>query len=262
MKLPHKNIGIATLLTCITGILFVLLSLFIAPFVHAQAMSSGSYQIQSDSINFGGGLSSSTSYTTEDTGGEIATGYASSTSFNLHAGYQQMDGEVFISASSAGDVTMSPALGGITGGISNGSTSFTVTTDNSAGYTVTITSDSSPALQSGIDSFADYVPVGSDPDFSFSNAATDSTFAFTPEGTDISTRFKDNGSACNVGTSDAGSSCWDGLSTSPKTIVSRATSNMPSGSLTTIRFRAASGSSHILKNGTYTATTTLTILPQ
>jgi hypothetical protein len=225
----------------------------------ADTMSSTNYRIQSDSANFGGGRSVSSSYKLQDTAGEIATGPSSSANFNLRAGYQQMQA-TYLAVTGASNVTMSPALGGITGGTSNGSTSFTVTTDDPAGYIGTIQASSSPALQSANGSFADYVPAGAAPDFAFTNAATASSFAFSPQGADIATRFKDNGSACNTGSGDTAGACWDGLSTSPATLIARTSANQPTGTLTTLKFRAASGSSHIQPDGTYVATTTVTIL--
>ncbi len=229
-------------------------------YVHGDTMASPSYKIESDSMNFGGTRSTSNTYIIEDTLGEIATGMSSSTNFVLKAGYQQMH-DVYLAITPASDVTMSPSLGGVVGGTSNGATSFSVNTDNQAGYTVTIKASSSPALRSGSDTFSDYSPAGADPDFTFTNAANTSSFAFSPEGDDISQRFKDNGAACNAGSGDTGTSCWDGLSITPKTIVSRTSSNHPLGETTTIRFRAATGSSFIQPDGTYTATTTITILP-
>jgi hypothetical protein len=62
----------------------------------AQVRSSSNYQLQSDSINIGGGFSSSTSYIQESTVGEVATGISDSSSYSLRAGYQQMQ-EVYIS---------------------------------------------------------------------------------------------------------------------------------------------------------------------
>ena len=226
--------------------------------VYADTMSSTNYKIQSDSVNFGGVRSASATYTIEDTAGEIATGISSSTNYIMNAGYQQMQ-VIYLSLTSAPNVVMSPDLGGITGGTSNGSTSFTVTTDDPAGYTATIQASSSPALVSLTDSFADYVPLGA-PDFTFSNAPTASSFAFSPEGSDIVQTYKDNGSACNTGSSDTANACWDGLSTSAKLILSRNSNNTPSGTLTTLKFRAASGSSHVQTNGLYTATTTVTVV--
>jgi hypothetical protein len=212
-------------------------------------------------MNFGGDRSTSASYTIEDTGGEIATGSSSSTNYTMSAGYQQMQ-SIYMALTPPTNVTLAPAIGGVTGGTANGSTNFTVVTDDQAGYTVTITASSSPALVSATDSFADYVPSGANPDFTFGIAATASAFAFSPEGTDIAQRYKDNGSSCNAGSSDTADACWDGLSTSPITFVSRSSSNHPAGTVTTLKFRAASGSSHIQKDGTYTATTTITVLPQ
>lgn len=79
-------------------------------------MTSTSYSIQSDSVNFGR-QGNSSSYRLEDTLGEVATGDSASASYNLHAGYQQMN-VVYLAMTSASDVTMSPTLGGITGGTS------------------------------------------------------------------------------------------------------------------------------------------------
>ncbi len=234
---------------------------FLAAIANADMMTSSHYKIESDSVNFGGARSSSGTYRIEDTLGEIATGISTSTNYTMSAGYQQMH-EVVIAVVPATGVTMSPAIGGVTGGTATGATSFTVTTDDLAGYTVTIAASSSPALQSPLDSFADYVPGGANPDFTFTNAASASSFAFSPKGTDIASRYLDNTSACGTGSSQTAGACWDGLSTTPRTIVSRATSNQPSGTVTTVNFKAASGSSHLQIDGTYVATTTITILAQ
>lgn len=224
-------------------------------------MTGTSYKIQSDSINFGGGYSSSTTYKSESTAGEIATGDSSSTNYKLRAGYQQMQ-EVYIAISAVADVTMSPSLGGITGGTSNGSTNVTVTTDSPSGYQLTITASSSPALISGSNSFADYtVGTPGTPDYDFSVLSTDSEFAFSPEGTDIASKYKDDGADCNTGSGDTADKCWDALSTSAQVIANRTSGNHPSGTVTTLKFRAESGSSHLQPEGIYTATTTVTALP-
>ena len=246
-----KNI---TILFLILGLAYSINTAF------AQTMTSGTYKIQSDSLNFGGNRSTSTTYSIEDTAGEIATGESQSSLFKMKAGYQQMQ-ETILSVTAAADVTMSPAIGGITGGTANGSTSFTVTTDNPAGYTVTIKASSSPALSSALDSFADYSAPASNPDYSFSVSSSASAFAFSPEGTDIAASFKDNGATCNTGSGNTADACWAGLSTSPQTIVNRTSANHTSGTLTTLKFRAQSGSAHVQVAGTYVATTTITLLP-
>lgn len=228
--------------------------------VFGEPMTSSSYKIQSDSLNFGGSRSSSATFTTEDTTGEVATGESSSASFKLKAGYQQMQ-EVYLAVTAPADVTMSPSIGGITGGTANGSTSFTVTTDDPAGYRVSIKASSTPALRTNTNTIADYTPAGSDPDFNFSVAASDAEFGFTPEGSDVSQTFKDNGSACNTGSSETADKCWAALSTTNQTIVQRTSPNQPSGTLTTLKFRVQSGSAHVQVAGNYVATTTITVLP-
>lgn len=228
----------------------------------AYVASSTNYRIQSDSVNIGGILSTSTSYKVEDTLGEIATGVSTSTNYQLNAGYQQMQ-EVYLSISAPEDVSMSPSIGGVTGGTGNGSASWTVITDDPAGYSLTIKASTSPAMMSNTvagESFANYTPAGADPDFSWSVASADSEFGFSPEGSDIVQKYKDNGSACNAGSGDTSDKCWDSLSTSIKSIAGSSSANHPSGAVTTVKFRAESGSSHIQVNGVYTATTTVTAI--
>lgn len=224
----------------------------------AQVMQSASYKIESDSVNFGGGLSTSTNYSLESTAGEIATGESGSTNFNIKAGYQQMT-TTFLSMTTPSDVTMSPSIPGISGGIADGSTSVTVMTDSGAGYSLSINASQSPAMQKGSDSIADYVPGGV-PDFAFAAGASDAHFGYSPEGADIASRFKDDGGACAVGALDTPFSCWDGLRTVGEEIARRASANTPDGSVTTIHFRVGIGGSVVQTAGVYTATTTLTAL--
>jgi hypothetical protein len=228
--------------------------------VYAEEMNSANFTIESDSINIGGARSTSTSFSLEDTVGEAGTGIGTSSNYMLLAGYQQMQtGEISLTPGT--DVTLSPALGGITGGTSNGSYVFTVLTNNEAGYTVALRASSSPALVSSDSSIADYTPAGADPDFAFSIAATDSEFGFSPEGTDVATRYRDNGSTCNVSSGDTSNACWDALTTTSKTIIERLSSNDPAGTVNTIKFRAQVGASRFQPEGVYVATTTITVLP-
>ncbi len=242
-----------------------ILALFIAAtafagLVYADEMSSQHFSITSDSVNVGGIRSTSTNYGLEDTAGDVATGISTSTNFNLYAGYQKQEvSDIYLTPGS--NVTMVTSLGGLTGGTANGSSTFTVLSYDDAGYLVNIRAEGSPALTSGANSFADYTPAGSDPDFSFSIAPTASEFGYSPEGDDITARYKDNGASCNAGSSDTSDACWDAFSTSDQTIVERLSSTASTGSPTTIKFRAAIGASHIQPQGVYVATTTITILP-
>lgn len=233
---------------------------YAAPYVFGQVMQSSSYRIQDDSINVGGGFASSTRYHMEDTAGEVGTGFSSSTNYIMNAGYQQMH-DFYLALSSISNVTLSPSLGGLTGGTSNGSTAFVATTDSYAGYQVTIAASTSPAMQSGTATIPDYTPSGGIPDFSFSVAASQSRFAFSPEGADIPVRYQDNGVSCNAAGGDTALSCWDGLSTSPLVIASRASANHPAGTETQLKFRVGIGASSAQDEGVYSATTTVTLLP-
>lgn len=225
----------------------------------AQVRTSTNYQLQSDSINVGGGLSSSTSYVQESTVGEIATGPSNSTSYALRAGYQQMQ-EVFISLASTGDVVMAPALPGITGGTSNGSTTFTVITDSPSGYQLTIEAENSPAMQSGANTIADY-DAGAEPDFSFIIGGTDAHLGYSPDGVDVVSTFLDDGGTCAIGSLNTSLACWDGLDTAATAIAEGSSSNHPTGATTTVNFRVGIGSSAEVVSGVYTATSTVTALP-
>lgn len=224
----------------------------------AQVMQSGSYQIQSDSINFGGGLSTSTNYSLESTGGEVATGDSESSSYKLKAGYQQMQ-EVYLSLSGVAAVSMTPSIPGVTGGIANGSTTATAITDSPSGYKLTIESSNSPAMKDGVNTIADYVSGGT-PTYDFNTGASDSHFGYSVSGVDIVARFKDNGASCNQGGNNTLLKCWEGLSNTATTSVQSTSPNHPNGATTTVYFRVGVGSSVLQTPGAYIATTTLTLL--
>lgn len=246
-----------TITSILAGVFTPLCILSIA--VVSAQMQSSSYRIESDSVNFAGGLSTSTNYNLESSAGEMATGDLGSTNFNLSAGYLQMV-TTFISMSAPSNVTMLPAIAGITGGVADGETTVTVTTDSSAGYSLSISAEQSPSLTNGGDSMADYIPVGN-PDFTFTTGSTDAHFGYSPEGVDVSERFLDNGGVCGVGSLETSLACWDGLDTAEEIVARRTSANTPNGSTTTINFRTGIGGSANQPEGTYTATTTLTALP-
>lgn len=225
----------------------------------AQVRQSTNYRIQSDSINFGGGLSSSTNYELESTAGEIATGPSNSTNYIVNAGYQQMQ-VVYVALTGASDVILSPAIGGLTGGTSNGSTTIRVTTDSPAGYQLTIEAENNPAMQDGANTIADYAPVGAVPDYSFDTANTEAHFGYSPDGVDLVARFLDDDvDTCGGGGSvDGKLTCWDGLSTTAETISQGSGSNHPDGATTTVNFRVGVGDTVGQAPGVYYATTTIT----
>ncbi|MCR4329106.1 MAG: hypothetical protein NUV65_00995, partial [Candidatus Roizmanbacteria bacterium] len=226
----------------------------------AQAyVSAGtSYRLQFDSINFGGGLSSSAVYNQESTFGELSSGELTGTTYNLKAGYQQMTASS-ISISSPSDI----ALGSISGSseTSSGSAVWTVITDSTGGYTLAVKASTNPALQASGGNFTDYTPATSAPDYAWSVSASTAAFGYTVDGTDTATRFLDNGASCNAsGGGATASTCWDGLSTSNVTIASATSGNSPSGIATTVTVKAETGSSANQAAGAYTATLTVTAL--
>lgn len=108
--------------------------------VLAYVSSSANYRIQSDSVNVGGVPASSASYNLNTTVGEVATGESTSASYKVKAGYQQMQGGT-ISITSPSDISFSRSLS-VTDNTATASTTWTVTTDISSGYNITITASS------------------------------------------------------------------------------------------------------------------------
>lgn len=234
-----------------TALLFVCVQLGFA-----QVRSSTNYQLQSDSINIGGGLASSTSYGEESTVGEIASGQSTSTNYQLRAGYQQMQ-EIYLSLSPGADIFMTPDIGGLTGGTSNGSTTLTVITDNPAGYSLAIEAQNSPAMQSGVNSIPNHMTITAR---LFNTAGGVGRFGYSAFGGDVTSTFKNNGTICGSG-SNVVLQCWRGLQTTPFTLSQGVGSNHPDGATTTVYFRVGIPSGAGVESGEYIATTTITALP-
>lgn len=238
--------------------LALLFFLFFQTYSEAQ-MSSGSYKIPIDSLNVGGNQSGSASYDLLDTAGEVGSGDSSSSSYKLNAGFIAAQ-QVYLAISSPVDVTMSPSISGISGGSGTGSTTWTVTTDNPGGYSMSVHSSTTPTLRSASSSFADYTMASSDPDYNWSVAAADSEFGVSPEGVDIVQFFKDNGSSCNTGSGDTADHCWSPVTVSDLLVSQRTSGNHPSGTATTLKVKAEVGASHIQPGGTYDSTITATVI--
>jgi len=237
--------------------MLVLTLLHATPTVLSQVRSSSNFQMERDTLNTAGGFGTSTNFRLESSVGEDAAGRSTSTTFALQAGFQQQD-TVTLSLSGGDAVVMDTAIGGITGGVSNGSTSVVATTDGAAGYSLTIVATTDPLLQSGSDTIADYVPAGAPADAAFLTASGDAHLGFSPFGADTSARFLVSGSVCGSGSASS-TACWDGLSTAPVTIASAAGANAPAGVTTTVFFRVGLGTSVTQAPGTYVGTTTITL---
>lgn len=165
------------------------------------------------------------------------------------------------------NVTMLPALAGITGGTAAGSTTVRVLTNNDIGYNMTILFSSTTAMgrNGGGGVIANYTPTTVNvPDFTFTSRAF-SQFAYTVTASttgDLVTSFKDNASACNTGAGDVATKCWLNPSTTAKTIINRSTATLASGATTTLAFRVNIPLNPVpsVQKGTYVATATLTAI--
>jgi len=219
----------------------ILLFLFLSFSASAFERGSANYRIEMDSINAGGlDVSSSTNYRLKDTIGEIATGDASSTNYNLHAGYRQMD-ESYISITVPGNITLTPSIGGLTGGTADGNGTWTVQTDSESGYSMSIRASNTPAMQYLTNSFPDYTPnVAGIPDIDFTINPPNYEFGFSPYNpSSIVTKFKSNGTTlCNTGSNHIDGDCWLGLTTANTEIVNRSGRTLTGGENTKINFRA------------------------
>lgn len=220
--------------------------------------SSSNYILQSDSVNFGGAYSSSSSYKLQDTLGEIGSGMYSSTTMIMNGGYQAMPLDIYLAVSSPSNPVMSAVINGVGGGVSNGSSTWNIETDNPAGYELSIRADTSPAMTFDVNSLADYTPSFSSPDYSWNTPAEESRFGFSPEGQDILNSFMDNGVSCGVGALDTVDACWTGFSTANQVISRTATPNYPTGASTTLKFRAEVGANKAQQKGSYRANITVT----
>jgi len=227
-------------------------------------MGSLDYRIWKSSINVGGlDYQESERYRLRETIGEVVAGDTASPSYKLRSGYQPMIESYIAAAALPEDITMSPSIGGITGGQSNGTTSIKVTTDSPSGYSLFVRASASPALATSTYSFADYIPNNPEiPDYNWSVPATTTGFGFTPYGPDTAPKYRHIGENCNEdGGSESKDHCWYNLSISDETIAASYLSNHPEGTETYIRFRAESGTQNIQSAGEYSATLIITVIP-
>jgi hypothetical protein len=169
----------------------------------------------------------------------------------------------------ANDIALT-AIGGITGGSSQGSTNVRVYTNDAAGFTMTITASNSPAMQGATQggTINDYTPTTTNvPDFSFqanaSGQAAELGYTVSASTTgDLAQKFRDNGSVCNTGSNDTSgaTSCWYRLSTTATSTLVTTAPTPASGATSTLYFRVnvPANPSPALPEDTYYATSTLT----
>jgi hypothetical protein len=167
----------------------------------------------------------------------------------------------------ASNVILSPSLGGITGGTSNGGTQVIVMTNDHLGYSMTLTASSSLGMI-GNASSTNYIPAYATSssfaaDFNFNVPTNKAYFGYTVEATttsDLAQLFKNSGSVCGTGSTDTVDACWVGATSTPLQIVNRNFQTPASGATTTLKFRVKimPNPSPVIPDDVYVATTTLT----
>jgi hypothetical protein len=168
----------------------------------------------------------------------------------------------------ASNVILSPSLGGITGGTSDGGTQVIVQTNDHLGYTMTLTASSSLGMI-GNASSTNYIPAYATSssfaaDYNFNVPTNRAYFGYTVEASttsDLPALFKDNNAgACGTGSNDTANACWVGATSTPLTIINRNYQTPASGATTTLKFRVKimPNPSPVIPDDTYVATTTLT----
>lgn len=113
------------------------------------AMSSENYQIDKDSINFGGSEDGgSANYSLRDTLGELGTGDGESANYNLSAGYRTSDNEIPTLAFSISSNSVNLGVLSVSS-VSMGSIVATTTTNALSGYNISVIEDGNFRAPSG-----------------------------------------------------------------------------------------------------------------
>ena len=167
--------------------------------------------------------------------------------------------ETGITISDGADVTMSPSLG-ITSDTSIGKTTWTVKTNNVAGYNLNVKASTEPAMAhtTTTDTFADYSETVLGTPETWSVGSGDYEFGFSAYGDDVADGTWGTGVGCGTHTTISTNNLnYLGFKTTDKTIATRSSVTPNLGVETNICF-AAEQKDVYAPSGTYTATITAT----
>jgi len=223
----------------------------------AYVMSSGNYQIESDSsLSPMGGLGTSANYIFSDTMGQVSSGGSSSDLYKIKAGFQEMQ-QVSISVSSPGNTSLAPSIPGVSGGTADANTNWAIQTDNAAGFSMRVSALSKPALKLDPSTyFDDYSTTPSV--WNIGSSAAKFGFTVVPaDANDAALAFKDDGNG-NCGTGIEVGHCWSGFNGSNTiAVINKQDRTSPSGENEQITFQAQSNK--LLESGDYSAQITVTV---
>ena len=146
-----------------------------------------------------------------------------------------------ISIDSPANVSMSPDITGT--GSSTGSTTWTVATNNSAGWKLEVNTDQANTMHSGSDVFTDYTETAEGTPETWSVAPTAAEFGFGATGSFVETEY--------------GADKYMGFNSTTKEQVAHS-STETAGDSTTVIFKAEVGSTKMQPTGAYTSTVTAT----
>lgn len=240
------------------AIVFIVLAVHLD---HTQAQQppnqSDDYRIPSNVINAGGSdVSKSNVYLLSDSIGEPIVGYGSTDNYILNSGYRQPSAAEFLS------MACSPmaVIGTVNGtGQKTGSGTCIVYTDAYSGYNLgwAILSGSGGVNTGSLisefnDTIAPFTPAVANTTETWSVPVADSEWG-------ARVRSVSSDAAAEWGT-DASSEKWLNISTTNRTIITRASSTLQVGSTEIIQFRSEVGNSKIQPSGVYQATVTLTVV--
>jgi hypothetical protein len=190
----------------------------------------------------------------------IAKGAEQTSSFQVS---QEITSELaFVTAPN--NVTMISSIPGVTGGISNGTSTFSIKTNNQSGYTVRIQFENATSALRFATS-TDAIPNIGTVNHDFTLASNTAAFGLTMSGPNVAQLFKSSGGDCNQeGGTATGENCWTLPDTSSTTllIVDSNDQTANTGEVHNIHFRVKvmPDPTPVLRVGIYTATATLTAI--
>ena len=160
-----------------------------------------------------------------------------------------------VTISDGAAVTMAPNIG-ISADQSIGASSWVVRTNSNTGYVLAVKASASPALVSGLNSFADYTEGTNGVPELWSVAAGTKEFGFSAYGADVADGTWGALDTCGAAGVPGGNK-YVGFETTDQTIASSNTVTSTTGTTTNICF-AAEQDTVFAPSGTYTATITAT----